>query len=170
MIFLTTIVVLVLDRLTKIWAVNTLSSGKVIDIIKGYFDFSYVENRGAAFGILQGNTILLGIISLVFLAYLLFLFFKSKSPSKLYKVSLGLIISGALGNLYDRFIYKYVVDFIHFHWQETYHFPTFNIADMAVVVGTFLLLAYYFFIEPKENKESKESEGMDKAIKEEIKG
>jgi signal peptidase II len=52
---------------------------------------------------------------------------------------LALIISGAVGNLIDRFVYRYVVDFIMLHYKDVYYFPTFNVADMLVVVGTFLL-------------------------------
>jgi signal peptidase II len=58
------------------------------------------------------------------------------------KISFGLIISGAIGNIYDRIVYEYVVDFILLHYKDVYYFPTFNIADMLVVFGTAILAIY----------------------------
>ncbi len=65
------------------------------------------------------------------------------------KVSLSLIVGGALGNAYDRFIYTFVVDFIHFHIRDSWHFPTFNVADMLVVIGAGLMILFILLIEPK---------------------
>ena len=68
---------------------------------------------------------------------------KYKPSSKLLKLSLALVISGAIGNLIDRLYYKYVVDFISFHYKDVYYFPNFNVADILVVVGTFYCHLYY---------------------------
>lgn len=152
MIIFIALLVLGLDRFTKLWALNVLKDKESIEVIKNFFNLTYVENRGAAFGILQGNVLLLSIISIIFMVFLLLMYKRSGSKSLLYRVSLGLIISGALGNLYDRFKYKFVVDMFHFHYGNTYEFPVFNVADIAVVLGTFLLMIYYFVIEPKESK------------------
>lgn len=133
------ILVNVLDRLTKLWAANQLKGGNDIIIIKNVFDFSYLENRGAAWGIFQNKVIFLLIVTVIIFAGILYYLIKYKPKSKLIKISLSLIIGGAAGNMYDRAVYKYVVDFIHLHYKDVYNFPTFNVADMSVVVGTALL-------------------------------
>ena len=129
---------LVLDRLTKVWALTSLKDSNVI-LIKDFFSLEYLENRGAAFGILQNKLILLAFVTLLVIAGMIYYIIKYKPKSKFLRISFALIISGALGNLYDRIFYKYVVDFILIHYKEVYYFPTFNVADMLVVVGTLIL-------------------------------
>ncbi|WP_251859691.1 signal peptidase II [Clostridium sp. Marseille-Q2269] len=133
---------IVLDRISKLWALNTLASGKYIVIIKDLFTFSYLENRGAAFGIFQNKLIFLAIITVVVIIGVAYFITKYKPGSRLLKISLALIISGAIGNLIDRIYYKFVVDFIMLHYKDKYYFPTFNIADTLVVIGTILLVIY----------------------------
>ncbi|NFD78582.1 signal peptidase II [Clostridium botulinum] len=131
-----------LDRISKIWALNTLASGKDIVVIKNLFTFSYLENRGAAFGIFQNRLIFLSLITAIVILGVVYFIVKYKPTSKLLKISLSLIISGAIGNLIDRIYYKFVVDFIMLHYKDVYYFPTFNVADMLVVIGTILLAIY----------------------------
>ncbi|MCJ8171941.1 signal peptidase II [Clostridium botulinum] len=131
-----------LDRISKIWALNTLTSGKDIVVIKNLFTFSYLENRGAAFGIFQNRLIFLSLITAIVILEVVYFIVKYKPTSKLLKISLSLIISGAIGNLIDRIYYKFVVDFIMLHYKDVYYFPTFNVADMLVVIGTVLLAIY----------------------------
>lgn len=141
------IIGLILDRITKLWAINKLSSDIVI--IKGLFSFSYLENRGAAFGILQHKIILLCVVTLTIIIGIIYYLVVKKPTSKWLRVSFSLIISGAFGNLFDRVYYRYVVDFILFHYKDKYYFPTFNVADIMVVVGTIML--GYFILFDKEN-------------------
>ncbi|MCS4465564.1 signal peptidase II [Clostridium botulinum] len=124
------------------WALNTLASGKDIVVIKNLFTFSYLENRGAAFGIFQNRLIFLSLITAIVILGVVYFIVKYKPTSKLLKISLSLIISGAIGNLIDRIYYKFVVDFIMLHYKDVYYFPTFNVADMLVVIGTVLLAIY----------------------------
>ncbi|AUN17543.1 signal peptidase II [Clostridium botulinum] len=131
-----------LDRISKIWALNTLASGRDIVVIKNLFTFSYLENRGAAFGIFQNRLIFLSLITAIVILGVVYFIVKYKPTSKLLKISLSLIISGAIGNLIDRIYYKFVVDFIMLHYKDVYYFPTFNVADMLVVIGTVLLAIY----------------------------
>jgi signal peptidase II len=133
---------LILDRVTKIWALNVLTKVSEITIINGFFSFAYLENRGAAFGILQNKLIFLSLITFVIMGGILFYLLKYKPTSKILRISLSLIVSGAIGNLIDRVWYKYVVDFIMLHYKNVYYFPTFNVADMLVVIGTMLLVIY----------------------------
>jgi signal peptidase II len=130
---------LVIDRITKIWALKRLTEGRDIVIIKNLFSFSYLENRGAAFGIFQNKVLLLSIVTSVVILGMIYYLVKYRPVSKLLRYSLALIITGAIGNLIDRYAYKYVVDFILLHYKDVYYFPTFNVADMMVVSGTFLL-------------------------------
>ena len=130
---------LLLDRLTKIWTLNSLKEQNGITLIKDFFKLEYLENRGAAFGILQNKLILLALVTFLIISGMIYYIIKYKPKSKFLRISFALIISGALGNLYDRLFYKYVVDFILLHYKEVYYFPTFNVADMLVVVGTLIL-------------------------------
>lgn len=133
------VVGLLLDRLTKLWAVKTLKDFNDITIIDNFFKFSYLENRGAAWGIFQNKLLFLTIITLLVLSGIVIFLVKYKPKDKMIRISFAMIIGGALGNLYDRVIYKYVVDFITLHYKDVYYFPTFNVADMCVVIGTAFL-------------------------------
>ncbi|AWZ48244.1 signal peptidase II [Hathewaya limosa] len=133
---------IILDRVTKIWASSSLTNSSV-EVIPNFFKLEYLENRGAAFGILQNKQWFLIVFTsliLVFVAY--FLIRYRKQNHKIINISLSMIIAGALGNLFDRIVYKYVIDFICVHYKDIYYFPTFNVADMFVVIGTFLLAIY----------------------------
>ncbi len=131
-----------IDRFTKIWAIGNLANGADKVIIKNFFTLSYLENRGAAFGIFQHKTMLLSLITIIIVSILIFYLVKYKPKSFILRVALALVISGAIGNLIDRLYYKYVVDFIVFHYKDMYYFPTFNFADIFVVIGTFLLAIF----------------------------
>lgn len=130
---------LLLDRLSKIWALSALKESSGVILIKDIFAFEYLENRGAAFGILQNKVIYLALVTLLVISGMIYYIIKYKPKSIFLRISFAMIISGALGNLYDRLFYKYVVDFILVHYKDVYYFPTFNIADMLVVVGTTIL-------------------------------
>jgi len=130
---------LLLDRLTKVWALSSLKDNNGIILIKDLFGLEYLENRGAAFGIMQNKLIFLAFATLLVISGMIYYIIVYKPKSKFLRISLAMIIGGALGNLYDRLFYKYVVDFILIHYKDVYYFPTFNIADMLVVVGTLIL-------------------------------
>lgn len=129
-----------LDRITKLWALNSLKNINQKVIIKGFFDLTYVENKGAAWNIFIGKTMFLIVFTFVILCGIVFYLVKYRPKNKFMRIALSLIIAGALGNLVDRAIYRYVVDFISFHYKDIYYYPVFNVADICVVVGTFLLL------------------------------
>jgi signal peptidase II len=137
--FLIIFIGLFIDRITKVWALKRLAGGSDIVVIENLFSLSYLENRGAAFGIFQNKVLFLSIITSIVILCMIIYLIKYRPASKLLRYTLALIISGAIGNLIDRYVYKYVVDFIMLHYKDVYYFPTFNVADMLVVVGTFLL-------------------------------
>ena len=142
MIYLIFILGMLLDYVTKIWAIGTVKGQPDITVIEGFFDFSYLENRGAAFGIFQGRVYLLAFVTIIIMAVLFVMYQKTKKKTKLLTISTALIMTGAIGNLIDRLRYGFVVDFISWHWKNTYYFPTFNVADICITVGTGLLILY----------------------------
>lgn len=129
-----------LDRVTKLWALDSLKDASGKTIIKGFFELTYVENKGAAWSMFSGKTMFLIVFTVIILCGVVFYLVKYRPKNKFVRAALSLIIAGALGNIVDRVIYKYVVDFISFHYKDVYYYPVFNIADICVVVGTFLLL------------------------------
>jgi signal peptidase II len=147
--FIIIILGIIMDRISKLWAVKRLAKGDDIVIIKDFFRFTYEENTGAAFSFLSGKVIFLSIITSVVVLFMIYYLYKNRKENLLFKVSMSLIISGAIGNLIDRVYYKYVIDFIMCHYKDVYVFPIFNVADMMVVVGT-CLLALYIIKDVKE--------------------
>lgn len=136
------LILLAVDIITKQWALNVLAKSNDITVIKGFFDLAYLENRGAAFGILQNKVIFLALITTIVVLIMVFYIIKYKPESKLLKYSFYLIIPGAIGNLVDRVRLGFVVDFLQFHYKDVYYFPTFNMADTFVVIGTALMILY----------------------------
>lgn len=131
--------VIILDQITKYLAIG-LKKGS-IKLIDSFLSLVYVENRGAAFGILQGKKIILVFFTfLIIMAMCYYLYKGQKSMATISKLSISLIIGGAIGNLIDRVFRHFVIDFISVTFQNGYEFPVFNVADIAVVCGTFLLI------------------------------
>ena len=141
MAILAIVFLLALDIVTKQWALRYLAVEGDITVIDGFFNLAYLENRGAAFGILQNKQIFLIIVTSIIILGMLYYVFIIKPDSKLLNWSLYLIIAGAVGNLIDRSLLGFVVDFLEFHYKN-YYFPTFNLADTFVVIGTGLLIIY----------------------------
>jgi signal peptidase II len=134
-----------LDQAVKIMAKSALSHLPGMPVIQKVFYLTYAENTGASFGILQGNSRLLGLVSAVAsLVMLLFLFAQVKAfPRKrLYLFSLSMIIAGALGNMIDRLIRGYVIDMFDF---RIIHFAVFNVADSFISVGAVVFCCYLLF-------------------------
>lgn len=140
--FIIIIIGLILDRLSKVWTLKYLAKIQQINVIHNFFSLFYLENKGAAFGIFQNKVIILSIVTFVILIGIVIYLVKYKPKNKLLRFSLSLIIAGAIGNLIDRLVYGFVVDFILLHYKDVYSFAVFNVADTFVVVGTFLLAIY----------------------------
>ena len=134
---------LILDRWTKVLIQKRFDLNESISIIDGFFNITYVRNTGVAFGIfdpasLPAKSILLSLFTV--LAAVVVIAYSVRSPiqNRLLQVALALILGGALGNLYDRLAYGYVVDFIELY-AGAYHWPSFNVADSAISIGVALL-------------------------------
>ena len=136
------------DRITKAMAVTELKENGVgsVDVIGDVFSFTYHENRGAAFGMFSNSRwIFMTISTLAILAIAVYLFVISED-NILRSVSLSFIVGGGIGNMIDRIFNGYVVDFLYF---ELIDFPVFNVADIFVTIGAFLLVIQLLFFDKK---------------------
>lgn len=154
------LLLLLFDQLTKLWAVKILKPIGSIPIIRNVLEIYYVENRGAAFGIMQNKQWFFLLITVAVLVGLVWVF--GKIPEEQHfiplKVCLYFVGAGAIGNMIDRIFRKYVVDFIYF---SLINFPVFNVADIYVTVAAFMLVVLMLFFYQEEDLDrvfSKKSE------------
>lgn len=141
-----------IDQLIKVWAVSYLSKVGSMQAIPYILNLTYVENYGAAYGIMSGKTGILIILTSAVIIGMLGLLLSRKVENKLAVGSVALIIAGGVGNLIDRVTRGFVVDYLDIN--QWFSFPVFNFADCCVVIGTGLLVIYVLFIEGKEIKKS----------------
>ena len=127
------ICIIVCDQVTKLLSINLYKI-----IIPKILDIKYVENKGAAFSIFETKTVL--IISLIFIIALLIYWRRTKSKT-IKNIALTLMLSGSIGNLIDRMFRGYVIDFIKITLID--NLPVFNIADISIAIGFFMLVCYY---------------------------
>lgn len=138
-IFLYSLLWLCLDQVVKILVNVYIDLGESITIIPSFFNFTYVRNTGAAWSILEGNRIFLIIVSIVAIALVYFFMIKDKKIDKIEEMGYGILLGGIVGNLIDRTIFGYVIDFLHFTFGN-YQFPVFNVADIGIVIGTCIII------------------------------
>ncbi len=139
---------ILLDQLTKGAVQSSFELGESQTIIKGFFNFTRVHNTGAAFGFMAraGDTVrklLFLLIPIIACFWLMTLIWKSRKEPYLHGLCYSLILAGAIGNLIDRILLGYVVDFFDFYIGNS-HYPAFNIADSAITVGACLLVLDHF--------------------------
>lgn len=127
------VALLAADRATKLWAMHDLRFHGPVPVLP-FFELSYVENTGAAFGLGHGANGLFIAVSVVLIAVLVRLLRRWPKDDLWLQAGGLLVLAGALGNLYDRLFYRYVVDFLYLH-----HWPVFNVADSCITVGACLL-------------------------------
>lgn len=146
------ILFLALDQFTKYLAITYLKGGNDIILIDGVLELQYLENRGAAFGLLQNQKFFILFVGLVFLAILVFVLLKlpdHKKYNKLYYIA-GAVVAGAIGNMIDRIRFDFVVDFIYFSLID---FPIFNMADIYITLSVILLAIIVLFVYKEEDFE-----------------
>ena len=143
--------VLLLDQLTKVVVDWRFPLNWSMDVIPGFFNLVHVRNYGAAWGMFAGRTWLLGVVSLVAVVLLVANFRRMSEGNVFNEWILSIIGGGIAGNMIDRFFRGSVIDFLDFHWREVYHYPSFNVADMAISVGVCLYIAYAFFGKKKDD-------------------
>lgn len=146
-IFKYSFILILIDQMIKILVSNMIES---IVVIKNFLNLTYVENTGAAFSMLENNTIFLIIITIVTLFLIYKFLLKNKQFNKLEITTYSLLIGGIIGNLIDRIIHGYVIDYLEFIILNR-HMPIFNFADICIVIGTILFL----FITIKEEQNAR---------------
>ncbi len=157
-----TFILVVFDQWTKRLAVQYLMGNEGIPIIDGVFRLKYLENRGAAFGMLQNQQVFFALMTIIVLVLLGYMYFKIPVDRRFMPLEYNIILlmAGAIGNFIDRTTQQYVVDFLYF---ELIDFPIFNVADCYVVVATFLfalLIMFYYkeeelsFLTPKKKEQA----------------
>jgi len=151
--FLTALLVVAADQLTKLWIRSSLDFGETL-VELGFFRIIRIHNTGAAFGLFQDHSFILTIVAIIGIVVVLFfaLYVLRRYPyldSRLARPALGLILGGTIGNLIDRLRFGYITDFIDFRvW------PLFNIADSALTVGVILLACSLAFLTSTGSPES----------------
>ena len=137
------VLVLVIDQLSKAHFEGALEMYQQIVVIPDYFSWTLAYNTGAAFSFLADSSgwqrWLFALIAVVVSAVLVVWLKRLGRNDTWLAIALALILGGALGNLYDRIVYGHVVDFILVHWQNRWYFPAFNFADSAICVGAVML-------------------------------
>lgn len=148
--FIGVILLTALDQFSKWIVLQKLTEYESVPLLRGVFHFTYCENRGAAFGILQNQVWIFALITVAVLVAVIYYMLRVRPKSKWLNVSFMLLVSGALGNFIDRIFRGFVVDFFDFC---LIHFPIFNVADCFVVIGAVMLAVYLIFSEyRKENQ------------------
>ena len=150
-----TLLFLVIDQVTKHWVANSMNLYESINVLP-FFNITYVHNLGAAFSFLadQGGwqrwffTAVASIASVVFIIWLA----KTPKEQPLLAIALACMLSGALGNLIDRVLFGYVIDFLEFY-IDTFKWPVFNVADSIIFIGAALMIIDSF-VQDKQNKKN----------------
>lgn len=142
------VICIVLDQYTKLLAVTHLKDAP-IPIIDGVFELHYLENRGAAFGMLQNQQWFFLVVGIILLFLVTILYVRIPNTKRLLplRICMVFITAGAIGNMIDRIRLNYVVDFLYF---ELINFPIFNVADIYVTVATFAIVLFILFFYKEE--------------------
>lgn len=138
-IVLVTSLIVIIDQLIKIIVANNMILNSSIQIINDFFSITYVQNLGAAFSILTGNRIFLIFIAVIALIVIYKFFIKNIKLTKLDIFTYSLLFGGIIGNLLDRLIRGYVIDYLDFSFFG-YDFPIFNLSDIVIVISAFVLV------------------------------
>jgi len=150
--------VFLIDQTTKAWAVRRLRLGNDLNVIPGFLNFAYAENPGVAFSMLddQGSAGRWGLSVIALIAATLVIYFFWRTPRSDDRImgALALLLAGIIGNVVDRLRLGFVVDFIDAQFGS-WHYPTFNVADIAIVAGAWLLIIDMFLSKRKQQAETR---------------
>ncbi|SEA41332.1 signal peptidase II [Lonsdalea quercina] len=148
------LVVLVVDLGSKQWVMTHFQLGESLPLIP-FFNLTYAHNPGAAFSFLADKDgwqrWFFAVIALAITAALLVLMYRSSASQKLNNIAYAMIIGGAVGNLTDRLVHGYVIDFVDFYIND-WHYPIFNIADAGICIGALLIVLEGFFVSSEKKK------------------
>ena len=149
------------DQASKYWIIGRLHYGERMWVIPGYFELTHVRNPGGMFSFMADASVEVRMILFVgaaILAIFLLLLFLARHPAdeRLVPMALGMILAGAVGNLLDRLIHGEVIDFLNVHLMNGYVWPSFNVADSLIVVGTIILMFEVFMGEAPSSEQEEE--------------
>ena len=152
-------ILIAIDQITKMYIHTHYQLCESTPVLPGFFNITYVRNFGAAFGFLNQSHptfreiffLLMPPIALVIILFILKGVPDEDTPQVL---ALSSVFGGAIGNYIDRLRFRYVIDFLDFHWKEVYTYPAFNVADMAIVCGVCVLLILMYFEGKKKPTEN----------------
>jgi len=151
--YLVAVIIVALDQWTKWLVVNNMELGERIPLLDPTFALLSHRNRGAAWGMLEGQIWLFSIVTVIVIAGILYYFHKEAKGKPLFQLSLMIILGGAIGNFIDRLYLGEVVDFIDVLIPIiNYDFPIFNIADAALTIGVVMVMIVLFLEEKREKK------------------
>ena len=152
--------VFLVDQTTKAWAVRRLRFGDEISVIQGFLNFAYAQNTGVAFSMLDdhgsGGRWGLSIVAVIAAVLVIYFFWRTPRTDDRMLGALALLLAGIAGNVTDRLRLGFVVDFIDVQFGS-WHYPTFNVADMAICVGAGLLIIDMFLSKRKEGQAKSDS-------------
>ena len=146
--------VALLDQIIKYSVVNNIKPHGTVCIISGVLNITYVENRGVAFGMFTDMRWIFVALTALMIFAIIFYMFKKRPDGKFFYIVAGLIIGGGLGNLYDRIVNGYVIDYISLSFFP----PVCNFADYCITVGVILLIFYVLFKPSRKNKKVKKND------------
>ena len=146
--------VALIDQIIKYSIVNNIKSHGTVSIISGVLNITYVENRGVAFGMFTDMRWIFVALTALMIFAIIFYMFKKRPDGKFFYIVAGLIIGGGLGNLYDRIVNGYVIDYISLSFFP----PVCNFADYCITVGVILLIFYVLFKPSRKNKKVKKND------------
>lgn len=142
MYFLIFVCIAIIDQFTKYIVIKNIQYSYELEVVKDFFYLTHVRNKGAAWGILQNYRIFFLVITGVVVFCMLY--FMTNEKNSYAKVMYAIIIGGAIGNFIDRLFRGYVIDFFDFY-IGSYHFPTFNIADIFITLGAIMIVCEVFY-------------------------
>ncbi len=157
--------VFVVDLTSKWWVANTLAL-QYYPVLDGIFTIHYVRNEGIAFGLFhsfesQWKPVVLSVMAIIAVVIVLYYIWQTPVEERRVFASLGMLLGGILGNFVDRLFHGYVVDFLEFHWQDSFSWPTFNIADAAITTGVILIIYESFFGRQEHRQQETEKAVLD---------
>lgn len=156
-LILITAIVVTLDQITKMYINLNFRLGESVPVIQDIFHITYVRNTGAAFGLFSNSSEMFRnvfFLSLPPIAMVVIFMLLKNTPDreKLQSLALSLVFGGALGNYIDRLRFRYVIDFLDFHYKNVWSYPAFNVADISIVCGVMILFYFMFMEEWKGRK------------------
>lgn len=150
--------IIAIDQITKLLVSTYMGYLSQIEIIPNFFYLEYIHNKGAAWGMFEGNWFVILVMPLIASALFVYLLFLGNlKDKKLYVIGLSLMLAGTIGNYIDRLFLGYVVDFLSFRFGS-YHYPNFNVADSSLVIGVILFAVDILFLENKKEERVEETD------------